>query len=160
MHSPFGPFYVTPLQQTIDHAERLVRPRRGLFRESLFHDFSGPDNRAVWRAIWIVGRAQEVEALVADVTQDWRRRLLSAVAAASVLERYLDGLHEAMRDTFDLARPACCAPLRITAEDDAIHSDATAQISVTRGARTPSLLSIPSSMGRASVETPVTPRIP
>jgi hypothetical protein len=162
MHSPFGPFYVTPLQQSIDHAERLVRVLEaldhdihdGLFRDSFFDDFGGPQDRARGSAIWIVGRAQEVEAFVADVAHDWRQRRISAVAAASVLERYLDALHGGMRDAFDLARPACCAPPRVTAVEDAIPSEGTAQISVTRGAMTPSRLGL-----RNGTEAAVTPRV-
>jgi len=143
MQSPFGPFYVAPLQHAVDHAERLAHalellerdPQRALLHDTFFHDFEGPEARA----LWVVGRAQEIVTVVADVIGEWRAARLSAEAAAEALEAYLAALHAGMLAAFEVAEPACCAPPQPTPVDDEI----TRPLVVTRDATTLIPVSLP-----------------
>ena len=105
MQSTFGPFYPSPLQESVNHAERFCE-EVAAFDGQECHVSTSVDAIA---DRWICGRAGEIEVFVSDVTAAWRAKRLSAVSAANAVDRYLDDLHEGLAAFFGHAAPSCCA---------------------------------------------------
>jgi hypothetical protein len=84
--STFGPRYPPPLQQAINHAE--------LFAEYLANAEAREhlsDDRAV---AWITGRAEELEAVITCLVDDWRQGRLSLEAVAHSVSAYVRAMHD------------------------------------------------------------------
>src|SRR5258708_8804001 len=100
---PFGPFYPVIFQAVINHAERLAELLAQ--RERVTREFDAG-------ALWLMGRAAELECVAAMVVVDWQEGRLPAEAAASKLARYVRELHDGLAMHLDVEMPACChAPL-------------------------------------------------
>jgi hypothetical protein len=113
MGSTFGPFYPSPLQESINHAERLGEELRRLDGETLGSPWKDP-LAPTDAEVWIFGRVEEMETMVADVAREWRGGLLSAVGAATVLDHYLDAVHAGLGAAFGVLDPTCCAHPSVT----------------------------------------------
>ncbi len=92
--------YPVALESVIQHARRLQtfldeREARVL-----------PDDPM---APWIVGRAGEVQCVVAIVAIDWHQQRVSDEEAAARLGRYLREMHDGLAMHFDVAMAPCCA---------------------------------------------------
>ena len=132
MQSTFGPFYPSPLQESVNHAEQFGEEIAAFDGASAMLVMNEPARSEgsidAIAARWIYGREGELEAFVADVVSEWRAKHLSAVSAANVIDRYLDTLHEGLAAFFGHAAPSCCARPSVTriAFDSAI--DAPTQV--------------------------------
>jgi hypothetical protein len=94
----FGPFYPPYLQEAVDHAERLVELLQGL------------DQHAARKsaATWLVGRVEEVECLVGELTLEWRCGDMSAAETAQSVMAYVQALHRGLAINFGELAPSCC----------------------------------------------------
>jgi hypothetical protein len=108
MEGTFGPFYASPLQESVTHAERLVVELSRLEADVFGSRWFDPQNLTD-EEVWILGRASEVETVVTDIAREWRAGLLSAVGAATVLDRYLDAVHAGLCAAFAFSQAPCCA---------------------------------------------------
>lgn len=107
MGSVFGPFYPTPLQLSVNHAERFTNELRRHERELCGSRwFEAAEASRGER--WILGRADEVEAFAADVIREWRAKSISIEIAASVIAGYLLDLHSAYSSELGVLSPECC----------------------------------------------------
>jgi hypothetical protein len=99
----FGPFYPPALQPTVNHAERFCSLLEG-------YEVSAPSREEGFLA-WLSGRAGEVARVVESAIADWKGGG-SPEAAATRIEEYLRGLHEALVHhnvvTDQTGLPACC----------------------------------------------------
>jgi hypothetical protein len=96
----FGPFYPAPLQEVVNHAERLAE----LLRTGRL--VSAPLDE--WAAAWMSGREGEIERFVELTLKRRARREVDDAGAAAILARYLASLHEGMAHRLGLHQPACC----------------------------------------------------
>jgi hypothetical protein len=94
----FGPHYPPFLQDAVDHAERLVEVLHAI------------DPRSARRgaASWLVGRASEVECLVAELTADWKKGTMAEQDAACAVNAYVHALHRGLAMNFGELAPSCC----------------------------------------------------
>jgi AcrR family transcriptional regulator len=96
----FGPFYPAPLQEVVNHAERLAE----LLRSGRL--VPGPIDD--WAAAWMAGREEEIERFL-ELTMSGRDKgKVDDATAAAVVAGYLASLHEGMARRLGLRRPACC----------------------------------------------------
>ena len=136
MNATFGPFYPGCLQNVVNHAERLTN--------LLAMCHAGTKDAAVW----LEGRAEEIEAYVANLAHDWRFEHLGELEAVRRLESYLDSVHAGYEHHFGQA--TCCTDVgqHIT------RSLSTAGDLVPLETRT-----LPSSRGQHDTpESPISPR--
>jgi hypothetical protein len=104
---PFGTRYPVVLQAVMNHAQRLR-----LFLEERERRTQADDPGASW----LIGRAGEIQCVVALAALDWHQSRLSGEGAASVLARYIKDIHDGMAMHLDIGMPPCCrAPLARTA---------------------------------------------
>jgi len=111
----FGPYYPPFLQEAVDHAERLVDLLRRL------------DTRSARRsaATWLVGRVDEVECLVEDLTLEWRSLGMSAEEAARSVNAYVQALHRGLAINFGELAPSCCVGSLVITASPASFLDVT-----------------------------------
>jgi len=118
MNPPFGPFYPSELQAAVNHAERvaaLIARVRASPR-----DAEG--------AAWIAGRAEEIEAVVALVADEWTRAGISVATAARKIDVYVETLHRGLALHFPNASLACCSAAFATTELPASPTSSTVEI--------------------------------
>jgi hypothetical protein len=95
--SVFSGLYPPKLHDVVKHAERFCILLGGVWA-------AGEDAR-----VWLVGREEEVELVVACLVEDWRAEVLDEAAAASSVGAYLRALHIAAREVLEAADAfACC----------------------------------------------------
>jgi AcrR family transcriptional regulator len=95
----FGPFYPAPLQEVVNHAERLAELLRTGRLVSPLDD---------WAAAWMSGREEEIERFVEHTLTRRAQGKVDDAAAAAILAGYLASLHEGMARRLGLHRPMCC----------------------------------------------------
>jgi hypothetical protein len=95
--------YPIVLRAVMNHAQRL----RSFIAERENH--LSPGEAA---APWLIGRAGEIQCMVALITLDWHQERLSTEAAAARLARYLKDLHDGLAMHIDVAMPPCCQTLQ------------------------------------------------
>jgi len=61
------------------------------------HDFTGDDDDVDEASLYLLGRADEIAAFVADVVQQWAFEHLSDAQAAGAIYDYLDMVREGLR---------------------------------------------------------------
>ncbi len=93
-HAMYPPF----LREAVDHARRLA---------ALLDEMETRPGRRPPKP-WLVGRAEEVECVVAELTGDWRRGGLNVAGAARSINAYVQGLHRGLAIHFGELAPACC----------------------------------------------------
>jgi hypothetical protein len=98
-----GTRYPVVLRAVMNHAQRL----RAFIAERENHLCPGEA-----AAPWLIGRAGEIQCVVALVTLDWHHERLSTEAAAARLARYLKDLHDGLAMHIDVAMPPCCQSLQ------------------------------------------------
>jgi hypothetical protein len=91
--------YPTPLHGHVAHSARLSEALREITART------SEEERAF---LWLVGRAGEVQAFVADVVREWSHGWVDAQEAAGVIDRYLRDLHESFRRRVDRALDLPC----------------------------------------------------
>lgn len=96
----FGPFYRAPLQEVVNHAERLAE----LLRTGRLVSVPLDD----WASAWMSGREGEIERFLELTLTGRGRAIVDDAAAAAILTGYLASLHEGMARCLGLHRPACC----------------------------------------------------
>jgi AcrR family transcriptional regulator len=97
----FGPFYPAPLQEVVNHAERLAELlRTGRLVSAPIDD---------WAAAWMTGREGEIERFLELTLTGRAHGTVDDAAAAAILAGYLASLHEGMARRLGLHRPACCS---------------------------------------------------
>jgi hypothetical protein len=101
------------LRLSVHHAERLVA-FLGQLEPQTSKDAR---TRASGAVAWLLGRRQEVECFVLDVTLDLRRKKVSESHAVKTIDAYLTVLHKGLARHFGERFPACCA-----SSAEAIHS--------------------------------------
>jgi hypothetical protein len=94
--STFGPFYPARLQESINHAERLVDMLS--VHQECAHDGE----------IWLNGRADEIQCFVLAVAEDWRAGRVGEQAAKRSIDDYLEDLHLSIALYFGQDVPSCC----------------------------------------------------
>jgi len=92
---PLTDAYPTVLQTQVRLAARLTHTI------SLMGDRLGPDDPAFF---WMLGRPDEVRAVVSDVTREWSLGRLDAYVAARLLGDYLRGLTSSLAAVVSGAR--------------------------------------------------------
>ena len=98
--SPFGPFYPPRLQASVNHAERLY----GILQEQ--EELAAAARSTV--PAWLIGRAGELEQVVAATVQQWRAGRHRTESAAAALDEHLDALHDGLAAWLGLTSPLCC----------------------------------------------------
>lgn len=96
----FGPFYAAPLQEVVNHAERLAE----LLRSGRL--VSTPIDE--WAAAWMSGREGEIERFLELTLAGRAKGKVDDATAAAILAGYVASLHEGMARTLGLHRPPCC----------------------------------------------------
>lgn len=97
----FGPFYPAPLQEVVNHAERLVE----LLRSGRL--VSAPLDE--WAAAWMSGREGEIERFLELALAGRAQGKVDDATAAAIVAGYLASLHEGMARRLGLHRAPCCA---------------------------------------------------
>jgi hypothetical protein len=97
--------YPVVLQAVMNHAQRL---------QSFLEDREKRARLGDTGAMWLSGRAGEIQCVVALVAIDWHQQRLSTEAAASGLARYIKAIHDGLAMHMDVGLPSCCqgAPRR------------------------------------------------
>jgi hypothetical protein len=95
----FGPFYPPFLQEEVNHAERLANLLRRI-------PVPGADDEA---SAWLIGRSDEIECFVGEVTADWNGGRVQSIPAAVAIGGYIDGLHRHLARRLGVRTPRCCA---------------------------------------------------
>jgi hypothetical protein len=95
----FGPFYPPFLQEEVNHAERLANLLRRV-------PVPGADDEA---SAWLIGRADEIECFVGEVTADWNTGRVRSIPAAVAIGTYVDGLHRNLARRLGVRTPRCCS---------------------------------------------------
>jgi hypothetical protein len=96
---PKGTRYPAVLQAVMNHAERL----RGFLLERERKVRVGDPG-----ASWIIGRAGEVQCVVALIALDWYEERYTGQEAAIRLSRYVREIHDGLAMHLDIAMPPCC----------------------------------------------------
>jgi hypothetical protein len=105
---PFGTRYPVVLQAVMNHAQRL---------RSFLEDRESRARPGDAGTQWVIGRAGEVQCVVALVALDWHQKRLSGEAAATKLARYVKDMHDGLAMHLDVGMPPCCSvPLRRAAQ--------------------------------------------
>jgi hypothetical protein len=94
----FGPFYPPFLQEAVNHAERLVEVLEAL----------DPTTARLSATTWLVGRVEEVECLVGELTAEWKRGEMSESEATHSVNTYVQALHRGLAINFGELAPSCC----------------------------------------------------
>jgi hypothetical protein len=97
----FGPFYPAPLQEVVNHAERLA----DLLRTGRLVSVPLDD----WAAAWMSGREEEIERFLEYTLTRRAHGKVDYATAAAIIAGYLASLHEGMARRLGLHRPACCS---------------------------------------------------
>jgi len=106
--SPFGPFYPPRLQTSVNHAERLC----GILQEQEQLAAAARSQAPAW----LIGRAGELEQVVAATVQQWRAGRRGTETAAAALDEHLDALHDGLAAWLGLTSPLCCRGSAATTE--------------------------------------------
>jgi hypothetical protein len=96
---PNGTRYPAVLQAAMNHALRL----RAFLEER--ERAARPNDP---EAAWLIGRAGEVQCVVAILALDWYHERLSGPDAALRLSRYLREIHDGLAMHLDVGMPPCC----------------------------------------------------
>jgi hypothetical protein len=96
---PNGTRYPAVLQAVMSHAQRL----RGFLEER--ERKTGPNDAC---APWLIGRAGEIQCVVALIALDWYQERLSSQEAALRLSRYVREMHDGLAMHLDVEMPPCC----------------------------------------------------
>jgi hypothetical protein len=99
--TPGAPHYPPVLQVVLDHAARLAELLTQRERACT------PEEAG---ALWLAGRATEVQCVAAAAAVDWHEGRRSAASAAGRLARYLRDLHEGLAIHLGVGMPSCCRP--------------------------------------------------
>ncbi|HTQ43416.1 MAG TPA: hypothetical protein VMI75_11715 [Polyangiaceae bacterium] len=100
----FGPFYPAPLQEVVNHAERLAELlRTGRLVSTPLEPLDE------WAAAWMSGREGEIRRFVEHTLARRESGKVDDAAAATILAGYLASLHEGMARRLGLYRPPCCS---------------------------------------------------
>jgi hypothetical protein len=99
--TPGAPHYPPILQTVLDHAARFAELLAQRERAC------APGEAG---ALWLAGRATEVQCVAAAAAVDWHEARRSAGSAAERLARYLHDLHEALAIHLGVGAPSCCRP--------------------------------------------------
>jgi hypothetical protein len=83
----------------MNHAQRL----RGFLEERERKTRLGDPG-----APWLIGRAGEVQCVVALIALDWYQERYAAQEAAVRLARYVREIHDGLAMHLDIAMPPCC----------------------------------------------------
>ena len=94
-----GTRYPVVLQAVMNHARRLRMFLEDRERRVHPNDAGAP---------WLIGRAGEVQCVVALIALDWHQERLSGEAAASKLAAYVREIHDGLAMHLDVGMPACC----------------------------------------------------
>jgi hypothetical protein len=94
-----GSRYPVVLQAVMNHATRLRS-----FLEQREARIDPYDHGAPW----LIGRAGEVQCVVALVALDWHQQRLSGEDAAAQLARYVREIHDGLAMHLDIGSPSCC----------------------------------------------------
>ena len=97
-----GTRYPVVLRAVMNHAQRLrtfVEDRENHLRPG---DAAAP---------WLIGRAGEIQCVVALIALDWHQQRLSTEAAAAGLARYIKDIHDGLAMHIDVGMPPCCQML-------------------------------------------------
>jgi len=110
-----SPIYPPFLQETVDHASRLVLMLTNL------------DSRTMRRPAqrWLVGRATEVECVVDALTLDWRRGAMSDASTTGSINAYLHLVHRGLALHFGELAPSCCIGSLVITASPASFLDVT-----------------------------------
>src|SRR5579872_7412907 len=113
--SPFGPFYPARLQRSVNHAERLC----GVLQqaEEVASGARSPP------PAWLIGRAGELEQVVAAGVQPWREGRQSAETVATKLDEHLETLHDGLAAWLGLTAPPCCHGAAATTQSAPLDQD-------------------------------------
>jgi hypothetical protein len=98
-----GTRYPVVLRAVMNHAQRL---------RSFIADRENHMSREDAAAPWLIGRAGEIQCVVALVALDWHQERLSTEAAAARLARYVKDLHDGLAMHIDVDMPPCCQSLQ------------------------------------------------
>jgi hypothetical protein len=96
---PNGARYPAVFQAVMNHAQRL----RGFLEERERKAHPGDAG-----APWLIGRAGEIQCVVALVALDWYHERVSGEDAALRLSRYLREIHDGLAMHLDVGMPPCC----------------------------------------------------
>ncbi|HEX8792534.1 MAG TPA: hypothetical protein VF765_16415 [Polyangiaceae bacterium] len=99
----FGPFYPAPLQEQVNHAERLAELLRS---GRLLSGPLGPGDD--WAAAWMSGREEEIERFLELTLAGRAQGKVDDATAAAILAGYIASLHDGMARILGLHRPPCC----------------------------------------------------
>jgi hypothetical protein len=112
----FGPFYPPFLQEAVNHTERLVDVLEAL------------DPTAARRSAttWLLGRVEEVECLVGELTAEWKRGEMSEPDATQAVNSYVQALHRGLAINFGELAPCCCVSSMIITATPASFLSVTA----------------------------------
>lgn len=108
LSTPFDALLPDPFRLVVGHAERFCAALTLAEVDESRQSITGPRELGLSET-WIVGRAGEVEAFVADVVREWEAGGLCEKSASAVIEGYLTALHRRMASDDALAAPSCCS---------------------------------------------------
>ncbi|HEX4448799.1 MAG TPA: hypothetical protein VH044_18785 [Polyangiaceae bacterium] len=115
--APFGIRYPVVFQAVMNHAQRL----RSFLEEREARLRPGDPGEA-----WLIGRAGEVQCVLAIVALDWHQQRVSGDEAATRLARYVREIHDGMAMHLDIGMPHCCrAPLHRAKPREAVDDRAS-----------------------------------
>jgi hypothetical protein len=105
----FGPFYPAPLQEVVNHAERLAELlRTGRLVPAPRERLEPLEPLDEWAMAWMSGREGEIRRFVEHTLARRASGKVDDAAAATVLAGYLASLHQGMARRLRLHRPPCC----------------------------------------------------
>ncbi|HEY2514038.1 MAG TPA: hypothetical protein VGI39_24395 [Polyangiaceae bacterium] len=97
-----APRYPAAFAEQVAHAERFTAALEAL------EEAAGPEDPS---HVWLLGRAEEVKAYVAEVVRGWTAKELSAEEATAQIEGYVESLHGAIEPWYGRwYAPSCCGP--------------------------------------------------
>jgi hypothetical protein len=96
---PNGTRYPAVLMAVMNHAQRLRGFLEERERKVRPYDHGAP---------WLIGRAGEVQCVVALIALDWYQERVSTQEAAVRLARYVREIHDGLAMHLDVGMPPCC----------------------------------------------------
>jgi len=119
----FGPFYPSPLQASVTHAESFCKVLAS-------YEVRPPTRKEAFVA-WLSGREGEVVRVMQEIVAEWKSGGITAERASMQIDRYLRDLHEALVHhgvlTEETGLPHCC----ITNVNTTVASTSLPDLSVT-----------------------------